>query len=566
MCTIDKAGYNLLAEKKIVSDRSRWSSLIQPCEVHGVARTFKRCFDGLMVEHVTGCLQVALAMRSSMSTFRRCLQLEIRSKLKVLFGVCPQDAQDHREQCLSTFLTAGSKLLWRRLMLSALPNGDWRNATQVEVFLPLSMQGQVSEQQIAKTLEASLTSVIAGTKPHLYPRHRWTGCDLSVEELGRLECIHGLLTSTFARFVRMHNKPQKAGSSSNEVSVADLGAHAVADVPLLPLDGGTSMAGPSMQTDAVRDAAARDVPTDTHEKHRSEAERSQDRSKGSAWLQKKPFSYLVLMKVSMTPLVQLLNSQLQMSGINWERHQRAGLLGPHGASDDLPHRQYQLTVAAEGLLEKTFFDALKGLFHDESHWKLVLQDDVTVAFRAQCFRVLSRAGCMIYTELSLPHQAFPTCLFQLLSNPALGDVLAAESECLMCDWSRELLHKYPRFQGEELQAILYPHAQLCATNTCQVEARHASLRRALLTRSAHTHTTALPLLSAEHVLHGFRSNREAYVYKHVDNIDPNVQNTKRKARVGGEGLEKQNSLCIHIVTANSTKCFPTVVLNTCIAC
>ena len=541
MCTVDKAGYNLLAEKKIVTQRSRWSSLVQACEVHGVARTFKRCYDGLMAEHVTGCLQVALAMRSSMATFRRCLQMEIRSKLKIYYGVCAQDAQDYREQCLSTFLTAGSRLLWRRLMLSALPNGDWRNKSQVEVFLPPSMQGQASEQKIASTLEASLTSVLAGTKPHLYPRHRWTGCDLSVEELGRLECIHGLLTSTFLRFMQMHNKSHKVATSSHVVAGSNVGENEVPDMPVLPMHGSTSMAGPSRSTGAPHDAPGKDVPTDIHEKHRSEAERAQDRVKGSAWLEKKPLSHLVLMKVSMTPLVHLLTSQLQMSGLNWERHERAGLLDPQAASDDLPHRQYQLTVAAEGVLEKTFFHSLQGLFHDESHWKLVADDDITVGFRSLCFKVLSRAGCMIYTELTVPHRSFPTCLFQLLKNPALGEIYAAKSECVMCDWSRELLQKYPGFQGEELQAILEAHAQLCATNTSQIESRHASLRRSLLTRSAHTHTMALPLLSAEHVLQTFRANREAFAFKKVDDNNAITPKPRAKVLLGGWGRPRHSN-------------------------
>ena len=79
-----------------------------------------------------------------------------------------------------------------------LPNGDWQSDT-IEVYVPQdsSLTPDAMEEQLAN----GLVTALAGAQYDSYPRHRWTGADLAVDQCGLLESVHRLGSGTYARFL-----------------------------------------------------------------------------------------------------------------------------------------------------------------------------------------------------------------------------------------------------------------------------------------------------------------------------------------------------------------------------
>ena len=211
MVSRDQAGYNKKAERGLIHERQtgQWLPLDFDCEIHGTSRAFTKTYDELLQADITGLLNVALCLRSgsNMVLFRRCLFEECLSKVKIMYGAVPKEAHEYRAAFMKVFLTTGSNLLLNRLLLCKLPNGLWSKKSVIEVFLPHDVGDGVSAGKMASVITSSLCYVLTGSKPHLFARHRWTGCDVAVEELGRLEGIHSLLSSTWARFMAAHSTP-----------------------------------------------------------------------------------------------------------------------------------------------------------------------------------------------------------------------------------------------------------------------------------------------------------------------------------------------------------------------
>ena len=505
----DQAGANKKAERGIQHERhGKWAALELDCEIHATARAFNKTYDQLLSDDVSGLLNVALCLRSgaNMTLFRRCLQQECLSTLKIYFAPIPAEAQEYRRHILQTFVSTGSNRLLNRVLLSKLPNGLWSKTSVVEVYMPPHMGGHVNQDRLAAMLTMSLCYVLTGSKPHLFARHRWTGCDLAVEELARLEGIHGLLSRTWSRFV------SNLSTTSNKAS-SGLGGPASevrydGDIEEIPDAEGRTLRA-NTEGDIGDSSASLDVVVSSGdaEKNRTPEQHAQDRKKASLWLDKKPFSTLVLMKVSMTPLVALLNSQLCLSSMEWDKQQRTAQAQAWASGRPVPQRDYMLTLAAQNTLEDTYFGALGRLFFEESEWKLVEERKYTVSFRALAFRVLSRQGCLIHIDLRVPHRMPPFTLFRVLRSEDMAQVVASTPPCLLDEWSARILQRYPTLVGEECKEVLHTHAKLASTNTAPIESRHSSLRRQLLGRSMQTWAMSFPVLSAEFLLQGSRRHR-----------------------------------------------------------
>ena len=50
-------------------------------------------------------------------------------------------------------------------------------------------------------LTSGLLTALLSSRPGLYPRHRWTGCDLATDDVGIVEACHSLPSTTYRRFV-----------------------------------------------------------------------------------------------------------------------------------------------------------------------------------------------------------------------------------------------------------------------------------------------------------------------------------------------------------------------------
>ena len=435
---------------------------------------------------------------------------EIRLRLVVLRGQPSKEAQEHKQLMFHIFFSGGGKqLLAERMILSKLPNGDWRNRRQVEYYTSPDIPPPRSKVAISQLLEAGLCHVLAGKKPSLWARHRWTGADLAVEELGRLECVHGLLKPTYQRFIHSKREAQiSTGPQEGEDEEMAVDEQSAPSVQLPSASASLSAGTTALDPQQAGAEATAITPGTMQETARSAQEHARDRGQAAEWLSSDVLPYLILLRLGLASVSDLMHQMFAVGSDNWELQQQAAAADalelPSGRR---PLREYMLTVAAQGDLERSFFGQVQDLVLSQLHWKTVPEAFWTVQFNAMIFKVFSRLACMVEQRIAHPHRVFPLCVFQIPHHPETALPLSRSAPCLMDAWSRQLLETYPSFTGPGFMETLELHCQLAATSIGVIESRHSSVRRQLASKSVQTHSLQMPSLSSEWIMQNIRRGR-----------------------------------------------------------
>ena len=212
LSTTDMAPANALAERSIVADRDgAWSHLHLPCNVHIISRIFQKVFSFADAD-VSGMINfsLSLSLGPPMERFRKTLATVVSEKLVVIPGTCPRGAEEYRHFVLQLFGSTGSNLALKQFLLRNLPNGDWRESARVEVYVEPGIA--YDEGRLREEVTSALLLSLVGKNFSTYPRHRWLGCDISTDEFGLCEAVHGLASSTYHRMLSssatpMHQPP-----------------------------------------------------------------------------------------------------------------------------------------------------------------------------------------------------------------------------------------------------------------------------------------------------------------------------------------------------------------------
>eukprot|EP00971_Amphidinium_carterae_P228582 4533811-Amphidinium_carterae.1 len=510
-CT-DRAGSNIAAEKQICATRAgKWLGHHLYCELHCLATVVKRSIDQLASEQVSGMLHLALSLRQgvALSVFRRSLQEVLEERLVLLHGHPPLEVVSHREQMMSIFLSHRGTSLLHQMLPTCLPNGNWKDKTRVEYYLSLGEEN-ISKEVLVQKFISGLTLALASHKPHLFPAHRWNGADVSISDLGKLEMIHGLLTATYGRFlVKMRpGKGLSRAATSRQVAQYDVAGESdlVGQVdPCVNL-------GNMLEADAQDEADGAAGGLDDPEEHRSASQHSQDRRLGKEWLAFAPLSYLLVMRVVLEPLMHCLHGYFKQASPETEFSERAKLAEDLLSGQTLEsslHRNFMVTLAADGSLENSFFKQIQKIFHDEALFQAVESPYLYVWFNAKVFIMLCRAACGVQQLIAEPHQGFPYCMYAIINDVAEADRLRQQRRCCMDEWSEGLLHS--SLTDQQLQQVLEVHAHLMDTTTANVEARHAANRRLQSKRSLQTRDLHVETLSAEHMARHFRTSAASFL-------------------------------------------------------
>lgn len=93
-------------------------------------------------------------------------------------------------------LPKGSNAVARMTLLRLLPNGDWRDRSEVQVYLPPGLAEQVDMESMADDLTESLISALAFRRLRLHLWGRWLGQEEAFCDLAILEVVHGLFSAT----------------------------------------------------------------------------------------------------------------------------------------------------------------------------------------------------------------------------------------------------------------------------------------------------------------------------------------------------------------------------------
>eukprot|EP00971_Amphidinium_carterae_P118506 2347774-Amphidinium_carterae.1 len=488
-CT-DKGSSNLRAERSIAQQRhGGWFTVGTTCSLHACSTCHTRTFQYLLADDIAGMIRTALSLQNgaAMACFRSCLRLEIKERLVVTTGSISKDAHDYKELCMSTF-ASGSTLQddLQRHVLKRLATGDWRDEVAVQ-FVIVPGQAHQSKEELSQLLESGLTWVMAGCRPRLYPRHRWTGAEICVDQLAKVEMVHKLLSKSFKRFVLSFAKPSLllAGSipDNSQQGTVDMSEDVVEHTACHEPFAGEALNASVTEAPFQTADCIEPPPAESNSNDKSAAEHSQDRQIALAWIEKRPWSKLVALRVALGPLTKLMNAQFYVCSEAFELTQRATvaaavLRGEKGCG----LREFMITLAAELKLEKQYYNDLHHVFTDHKVWAIVGKESVSVAFRSMLFKLLARQGSLVQQLVVAMHKRYPYRLFLLLRHPEMRQHLLSDAPCLLDPWSAEVRRLHPTLDSDEFYSLLAVHAYAISTNIAPLEARHASIRRLLIQR------------------------------------------------------------------------------------
>lgn len=500
VCT-DRHPSNMAAERALVRERDNWLHLHVVCEVHKTAQVYSKTF-GLMESNVRGMLHCALSLRdgAAMTRFRQALRAEIESRFEVRVGTAPRDAVRWKKAIMRLFVSHGASASARQVLLALCPNGDWRSP-KVQHYVAPGRIGRVDKNELLEHVTAGLTTALASTPPSVYPRHRWTGADLSTDSLGIFESCHKLLSTTYMRFIASFECRSRASRIlAAAAEDSEFNFHGGSGAPAIADASAAEVARPAL----VGGMADQELPNETAggatagNEEAAWAEVNAARRRTAAeWLASRPLARLVLQRTAMEPLRQLLGRQFEVAAEEWELEQQARILEACALREKgWGDRDYKLGVAASCEDEAKFFRQLSLAFNEPTLWTAMPPQGCTIGFRALAFKVLSRMGSCVHELLLQPHTRLPLAMFRLLSDPNYADTLLALPDCQWDEWSRKLRAMHPSLRGEEFYAKLAFVAMAAWKDIAGVEARHASVRRYQTVASTQTHAETLQNLSA----------------------------------------------------------------------
>lgn len=429
---LDRASANVAAERALVHSRSGWSWLAFWCTIHILAGICTKTFS-LVESEISGMINAALAMRNgaSMSRFRRCLKMEIKSRFKLTYIAPSADALEYKRLLLRLFCANGSQWEVRCLTLLFYCTGDWRNTSYVEFYV-LAMWANVGIDVLLGLVQVAIVNACCPVAPPIWPRSRWLGADLSADSFGLLNGMFGLFRPTMHSFVMsFQHVRQVIAEAADDTTAPGIGDDA---------------------TDTAQDQGSAREPRDA--KAWSEIN-AQDRRKAHAWSETDPFAMLVIIRLVLEVLRVAMEELLDMAGAAWElRQQTAVAFAMRFGADLRGSRKYRPQVLADMEIEQRAFAQLHSLYTEPIMYRLLPEKSRTVHFRALLFRLISRVGCLLEYYMREPARQFPIRIFVVVDRWELGaTVAAAAAECpLMLDtWTFQLAKLHPTFDGKEFR-------------------------------------------------------------------------------------------------------------------
>ena len=381
-----------------------------------------------------------------MSMLRQCIREEVASRIDILDGHPPESASVYKVRLLRVFVSHGSGVITRRALLSLCPNGEWRSS-KVQFYLRHSHQfSRAYSGAIVTHVANGLIVALAAASPHVYNRNRWTGADLAVDDIGIFECVHRLLSTSFARFAaRQVGKPQAAQLLLWGKSAAAYDGGGFLEVAA---GGDDDVSQPGGEGQPIDAAAGVDAPgTQTSRAQGAEdfaAENTKNRGSALKFLAANPLGWLVVIRLLMEPLRQLLSMQFVRAGEE-KAMASAAEAARRCLAGGVPNESFRVAEVASGVDDHKFLASIVVLNNSKELWSVLPPSFQTFAMRGLIWRATSRMACSFVKIMVKAHDSFPIKLFRLLKEPHLHEDFARK-ECLMDPMELELAEKIRRFQ------------------------------------------------------------------------------------------------------------------------
>ena len=463
----DAAGYNTRAEK--YSGQPGAAKLHFLCDTHVLAGLHTKTFN-LLSGPVDGMIKTSLCLQGAgtMGFFRRSLRKVLAEKLVLIREEPPDDAKEHTRAMLDLYLGSDMQHAVLRATLSRLASGDWRKKDRFEFLVT----GRETKSEVYRMLCEFLVPALVGHAPRTFPRHRWTGAELAVADLGLLAVVHDLLGATFKDWIACYGG-----------TVDDAGG---------PAGMGLEAEGSRAQGAAVGNAA---------DPRSAEAKRAY-RGVALAWVKGRDRDRdLAVVKRIMEPMSTYMvkeiagASALAESEATMKRLQAA--LGEGDLNGFLQSGRWPVLEAALCTKDKDCLDRVAAL-HEPEVYRGWLPKWICVETSAMLFKALSRQGAGVHQLLHTKHKACPYQVFRLVQDATAARDLLDSCPSSLDEFAESFLKAHRgdlTSEAAKLElAMVLIHGR---TSTVSLESSNATLRRRLYGMSLQVVAPELHAVSAE---------------------------------------------------------------------
>ena len=178
---------------------------------------------------------------------------------------------------------------------------------------------------------------------------------------------------------------------------------------------------------------------------------------------------------------------------------------------------FPLVAAALGKDEQTLHTEVAMLLDRHELWQvLVPMEQHQLRWTSTAFRLLSGLDCLLYASLTSANMKCPIKIFGLLGpqSESVAEALSSMPACCLGPFVKDFMEKTVAHGGVRSPlalAKLRLLAILGYTDTGAIEARHAAIRRRLMSRGVQTHSESLEEVSAEWLLDQLRLRGRPWV-------------------------------------------------------
>ena len=158
---------------------------------------------GGIQDDISGMVNYALTFEqgTAITRSRQIVRKWIKEHIVFKVGTPPIAARRYAYQLIRLCLARGTRLIKKIMALRMLPNGDWRNQTAVEIYMPEG--SSFDEEAMADVVADGVCLVCLGERIKKIYVERWHGSDLAWDQFIRMEGICALASNTLPDFLML---------------------------------------------------------------------------------------------------------------------------------------------------------------------------------------------------------------------------------------------------------------------------------------------------------------------------------------------------------------------------
>ena len=481
LATTDRYAANICAEQAMASLNPKQANFHLFCDVHRLS-TCQTWQLGVVASHISALISLGLLCREAgfAIELRSCISKVFQARLQIQYAEPPAgQIQEHRHAVAKLFLgnqvsriedKVGSKRAKQLAALMFFLDGDWESET-----IQCYTKRPISRESLLRILARYVVPALLPGPVSVFPRSRWHGGEIAVDEAGILFACHNI-GSEALRLYLAQKPAMPRGLPAAATSELDNWS------ALQDLSGEFVDPGLVQAVDACADETQ--VPAEATQGQESETQAGKTvdwaavnrsmKNMVNHWAASNPGPCLVLVRWAMSVPVRLMRRFLHVAGSTWEKQQQ--LKASRGHS-----RCFRIAQAHEGEDVATAFSGLSEAFHDAIQaLPLSARNN---SFKVLAFRLLARLGGAMHQLLRLPRAGFPYRMFSLMlstDKAEAAEALLRCPPCLLDPGSRGFLSNHRAVDQlcnptslAELEAL----AIMAEIDVVSIETRHAAARR-----------------------------------------------------------------------------------------